>query len=140
ASKYSSWNGYEKTLFRFFFIYFFIQAVPLDWKYFKTAFSINWLDLHYGDFFNLARYYPQFIEGQNYLNWIIVAIIAVFGTAIWTFVDTKRTEYNTLYYWLRVIVRYRLAVGIIAYGLIKFFPLQAPIPSISNLNTNYGDF
>jgi len=39
-----------------------------------------------------------------------------------------------------VIVRYRLAFLLIAYGFIKLFPLQMPYPSLSNLLTNYGDF
>ncbi|MDB5120030.1 MAG: hypothetical protein JWN56_1248 [Sphingobacteriales bacterium] len=134
-----AWNDYEKIGFRFFFIYFFIQTVPFDWKYYKTLTSINWLHLHYGDIFDLSRYYPQFIAGQNYLNWLIVAGIALIGTAIWSALDKSKKEYSHLYYWLRVIVRYRLAAGVIAYGFLKFFPLQSPLPSISNLNTNYGD-
>ena len=48
-------------------------------------------------------------------------------------------EYNQLYYWLRVALRYRLAAALIAYAFIKVFPMQMPEPSISNLNTNYGD-
>jgi hypothetical protein len=136
------WKGYEKIAFRFFFIYFFIQAVPLDWKYFSQLFSINWGSLHYGDIFNLAHYAPHFYQdSQSYANWAIVALIALIGTAAWTLADRNKTkEYSVLYYWIRVIVRYRLAIGIIAYGIIKFFPLQAPYPSISNLNTAYGDF
>ncbi|MFT4031968.1 MAG: DoxX family protein, partial [Siphonobacter sp.] len=52
----------------------------------------------------------------------------------------NRDEYNQLYYGLRVLIRYRLAAGILAYGFLKFFPEQAPLPSLSHLNTNYGDF
>ncbi|WP_242689132.1 DoxX family protein [Pedobacter sp. SYSU D00535] len=132
-------NAVEKLVFKFAFLYFFIQAVPLDWKFYKTLFSINWLELHYGDIFNLTRYYPQFIEGQSYLNWLIVAAIAAIGAGIWSFLDKKSRDYNTLYYYLRVIARYRLALGVIGYGFLKFYPLQSPLPSISNLNTNYGD-
>jgi hypothetical protein len=133
------WKGYEKILFRFFFLYFILQAVPLDCKYYQKLFSIQWLDLKYGDIFNLSRYFPQFIEGQTYLNWAIIAAIALVGTITWSLLDKKTKSYHALYYWLRVIVRYRLAIGIIAYGFIKLFPQQAPLPSISNLNTNYGD-
>ncbi|CCH52829.1 hypothetical protein BN8_01862 [Fibrisoma limi BUZ 3] len=137
----SEWRGYETLLFRFFFIYLFIQAVPLDWTYYRDLFAIDWTNLQYRDIFYLARYQPKFFDGpDSFANWAVVALIAVVGTAIWTYRDGSRRDYTTLYYWLRVIVRYRLAVGILAYGFIKFFPMQAPYPSISNLNTNYGDF
>ncbi|MCW3107353.1 MAG: hypothetical protein JWQ09_1859 [Segetibacter sp.] len=136
-----AWKGYEKVLFRFFFIYLLIQALPLDWKYFQSIFSVNWLHADYGDIFNLTRYSPKFFAGTlTYANWVIVGLVALAGTAVWTARDKKSKEYNALYYWLRVIVRYRLAIGLIAYGFIKLFPLQAPLPSISNLNTHYGFF
>jgi hypothetical protein len=134
------WSNAEMVVFRISFIYFFLLAVPLDWKYYKTVFSINWLDLHYGDFFKMAHYFPNFFGGNSALNLIILLVIAVIGGLIWGQVDKEKKEYNALYYWIRVIVRYRLALGLIAYGLIKFFPLQSPLPSISNLNTQYGDF
>jgi hypothetical protein len=49
---------------------------------------------------------------------------------IWTFVDSKRNpvpqEYNNLYYWLRVIVRYLAGIGIIGFGFTKLLPIQMP--------------
>jgi hypothetical protein len=136
------WKGYEKIAFRFFLIYFFIQVVPLDWLYYKQVFAIDWAHLRYKDIFVLAHYMPQFIGGpQSFISWGIVAALAAAGTIAWTIVDRNRTSaYPNLYYWIRTIVRYRLAIGVIAYGFIKVFPLQSPYPSISNLNTNYGDF
>jgi hypothetical protein len=148
----TQWKGYEKLAFRFFFIYFLVQAVPLDWLYYKQVFAINWGHLKYSDIFLLAHYMPQFIAGaQSFAGWGIVAVIAAMGTFTWTVIEGKLSPdksggpgggptYNNLYYWIRAIVRYRLAIGVIAYGFIKVFPLQSPYPSLSNLNTNYGDF
>lgn len=136
----SEWSGVEKTAFRIAFIYFFLLAVPLDWKYYKTIFSINWLNLHYRDFFNLAHYSPEFFGQNTWLNLVALLLFAIIGGLVWSSADKEKKEYNALYYWIRVVVRYRLAIGLIAYGLIKFFPLQSPLPSISNLNTQYGDF
>jgi hypothetical protein len=138
----NAWNPYEKIVFRFFFIYFILQAFPLDWKYYRSIFSIDWNHLNYGDIFSLARYAPSFFgPEQIYADWGILAGLALAGTVLWTALERgKRFDYDTLYYYLRVVVRYRLALGIIAYGLIKVFPIQAPYPSLSNLNTNYGDF
>ena len=137
----AAWSPFEKALFRAAFIYFTIQSIPLDWKYYRRAFQIDWFNLSYGDIFDLARYQPRFFGDQDtFANWLVVLVIAIAGAVVWGNRDKDRKEYNQLYYWLRVIVRYRLAAGLIAYGFIKFFPLQAPLPSISNLNTAYGDF
>ncbi|OQP42849.1 hypothetical protein A4H97_11885 [Niastella yeongjuensis] len=142
APNINQWKGYEKIAFRFFFLYFLLQVVPLDWLYYQQVFAINWAHLKYSDIFLLAHYMPQFIAGaQSFAGWGIVAAIAALGTIVWTVADSNRTAaYNNLYYWIRAIVRYRLAIGVIAYGFLKVFPLQSPYPSLSNLNTSYGDF
>lgn len=135
------WSEKEKTIFRFFFLFFVLQALPLSADLFKTVFGVNWFHISYGDIFNLTRLSAKFIPGtDSFINWVIVAVLAIIGAVAWGRSKYSSQDYNTLYYWLRAIVRYRLAIGIIGYGFIKFFPLQAPFPSISNLNTNYGDF
>jgi len=127
--------------FRFFFIYFFLQVVPLDWKYYRELFSIDWTHLRYGDIFNLVHYSPAFFSGQQgYADWVLIAGIAAAGTLLWGLGRRTKDNYDDLYYWIRVLVRYRLAAAIIAYGFVKLFPVLAPYPSLSNLNTNYGDF
>lgn len=142
---------YEKAIFRVVFIYFLLQALPLDWKFYSYLFSVNWLHLQYQDIFNLAHYTTRFSAGEaGYADWGILLLIAVVGGVIWTVRDSKQqlssssvTQQHTddkLYYWLRVILRYRLALALLAYGFIKFFPLLAPYPSISLLNTPYGHF
>lgn len=135
----SQWSGKEKIVLRFFILYFIIQVVPLDWKFYRDLFSINLAELSFYDLFKLTKYAPQFFSLTGYSNWGVAAVLAAIGTLIWG--NLKREfDYNTLYYGLRVILRYRLAIGIIAYGFIKLFPLQMPYPSLSNLHTNYGDF
>ncbi|MES2810132.1 MAG: DoxX family protein, partial [Bacteroidota bacterium] len=135
------WSEREKAIFRFFFLFFIIQALPLSADIGKAIFGANWLHLNYGDIFNITRLSAKFIPGiDSFVNWIIVAAIALIGALAWGKSKYAKQDYNKLYYWLRVVVRYRLAIGIIGYGFIKLFPLQAPFPSISNLNTAYGDF
>ncbi|UFH56830.1 DoxX family protein [Spirosoma sp. KNUC1025] len=136
-----AWSRAERTAFRFAFLYFLIQAVPLSGRFYHDLFTIDWGAFYYRDLFDLSHYAPHFFGPvDTFANWAVVAIIALVGTIVWTLRDQKRTNYPELYYWLRVVLRYRLAIGIIAYGFIKLFPLQAPLPSISNLNTPYGDF
>lgn len=147
----NTWKPYEKAAFRFFFVYFVLQAVPLDWKFYRYLFSINWFNLKFGDIFNISRYTPQFFHQETTVNfwglntisdWLVLVLIAAVFAIAWPWIGKRKPlkiSYDDLYYSLRVILRYRLAIGVIAYGLIKFFPMQAPYPSLSNFNTNYGD-
>lgn len=141
------WKVYESVLFRFLFAYFLLQVVPVDWKFYERLHQINWLQLGLTDLFNISRYTRQIVETptstdfwgiHTFTDWAIIALIALVVAIVWSLVD-KRTQYDRLYYILRVIVRYRLAIGVIAYGFLKLFPLQSPYPALSTLNTNYGD-
>lgn len=137
-----AWTNFEKIIFRFFFLYFTIQLLPLDGSFFQQLSAIRWTQLQYGDIFNLTHYMPRFFSGApSYVNWVFIALIALTGAAAWTYFDRGRTNiYTTWYYWLRVLLRYRLSIGLLAYGFLMLFPVQAPFPSISNLNTAYGEF
>ena len=115
------WQPYENALFRFVFLYFGIQLLPIDGRFFQNLLDTNGGYSRY--VFNLSRYAPHFFVIQDtFLNWLVVAIIAVVGAVIWTVRTKATTNYTRLYYWLRVALRYRLAIGLIAYGFIKLFP------------------
>lgn len=136
----SGWNRYEKIAFRFSFLYFVLLALPLDWNYYGDLLSRDWSSLHVSNLFYAARYTPEFFSDVPvFLDWAVIAAIALAGTFVWGVIEPERKDYNKLYYWLRVLIRYRLAAALLAYGFIKFFPQQMPWPSVSNLNTNYGD-
>jgi hypothetical protein len=140
-----AWKGYEKVLFRIAFIFFIIMSIPTTPDWYKNLFNIDWFHLHYRDLYDIARFQPSFgrATGQwllGYGDWIVALAVATFGGAIWTLLDRKKTEYNNLYYWLRVIVRYRAGIGIIGFGFTKLFPVQMPYPSLGLLNTDFGDF
>lgn len=148
AHTFKQWKSSEKILFRIAFIYLMLQALPLDWKYYRNIFRADWTHLHYSTLFYIARYTPQiFSSNENggwglatLQDWAVILLLAVTGGLVWTYYDNKRKEYNDLYYLLRMVLRYRLAIAIVAYGFVKVFPLQLPYPSISLKNTNYGDF
>lgn len=76
----------------------------------------------------------------DYADWGIAFLIGVAGGLIWTLFDRKSTAYPLLYYWIRVVVRYRAGIGIIGFGFTKLFPTQMPYPSLGLLNSNFGDF
>jgi hypothetical protein len=76
----------------------------------------------------------------DYTDWGIALLIGIAGALIWTLFDRKSKSYNLLYYWIRVVVRYRAGIGIIGFGFTKLFPTQMPYPSLGLLNSNFGDF
>ena len=137
------WSTWTKLAFRVAFIFFALLILPLDWKFWRQLFSLHLL--HYQDLFQLTAYSPQFISTPkwgiaSYANWGLILIVALLVGLVWSFVDRKREEYDDLYYWLRVALRYRLAIGMIGYGVLMLARLLFASPTLSDLNTNYGDF
>lgn len=149
----TQWPNYQRIAFRIAFIFFVCISIPNGAEWYKHVFTIDWTNLHYRDLYDIARFgsginffgntlFGSTLEG--YANWIITLLVAIAGGVLWTVIDRRRqpepTEYNKLYYWLRVIVRYRAGIGIIGFGFTKLLPVQMPYPSIGLLNTDFGDF
>ncbi|MBW8685709.1 hypothetical protein [Chitinophaga rhizophila] len=148
ASPVRPWPVYQRVAFRIAFIFFVIMSIPTSWNWYTHLFTMDWVHLKYRDVYDIARFQPNLwnITSESgrwgiasYASWLAALGIAVAGAVIWSLID-RRKEYNILYYWLRVIVRYRAGIGIIGFGYTKLFPVQMPYPSISNLHTNFGDF
>jgi hypothetical protein len=147
------WKSYQKIAFRIASIFFVAISIPNNAEWYQHVFSIDWTRLHYRDLYDIARFgsginfFGNTLFGNplhGYANWIITLLVAVAGGLVWTFIDSRREQpaqaYNDLYYWLRVIVRYRAGIGIIGFGFTKLLPVQMPFPSLGLLNTNFGDF
>jgi len=142
----AQWSRSQLVLFRIVFLFLLLLTIPLDWHYYVRIFSKNPLHLHFQDLFQLTNYVPRFVSFSNwgwasYAGWGIALIVAFVGAIIWGTAEKQpAVNYEQLYYWLRVIVRFRLAIGLIGYGVIKLFPVQIPYPTLSDLHTAYGDF
>lgn len=137
------WKLYEKVLFRIFFIYALIYTIPLDPAYYKKVWGIVWSKFKFQDIDSISNYSPRLHEnlrGQDLTGFVLGLLIATGIAIVWSFLDRKRKDYHVLYYWFRVVLRYKLAIVIFFYGFIKVFPQQMPYPSLSHLNTNLGDF
>ena len=102
-----NWSKPLQFLFRLVFVYFLVQIIPVDPKFYTRYSHDNFPGLHYGDIFNLAHYYPSWFSGfPTFADWIIYLLIAFISAFIWTMIDkNKSREYNNLYYWLRVILK-----------------------------------
>jgi hypothetical protein len=136
------WKSYQKIAFRIAFIFFILMTIPENPGWYTQWFRFDWTSLHYRDLYDIARYQPSFIRGAGfygYAEWLVLLGVSIAGGLIWTVLDKKRAEYNVLYYWLSVIVRYRAAIGIIGFAFTKVLPVQMPYPSTGILNTNFGD-
>ena len=142
------WNNTTVTVFRFVFIFLLLLTIPLDPAYYARILSIDVFHLHFQDLFQLTNYVPRLLHISSwgiasYAGWGIAAVAALIGTAVWPLAEKNQSgerNYDQLYYWLRVIIRYRLALALIGYGVIKLIPVQIPAPTLSDLNTAYGSF
>lgn len=146
------WREYQRILFRVAFLFFISLSIPNSVEWYRQLIALDWTSLHYRDLYDIARFgsginfFGNTIFGNpllGYANWVITLGISIAGGLVWTFIvkkrGTERKEYNTLYYWLRVVVRYRAGIGIIGFGFTKLLPTQLPYPSLGILNTNFGD-
>src|SRR6476620_9899868 len=140
------WRPWQKVAFRISFIFFVIMSIPTGAEWWDRTFKLDWFHPNYRDVYDIARFLPDmpFVNHYqkgfwSYNDWFIILGIAIFGGVIWTILDNKKKEYNRLYYWLRVIIRYRAGIGMVGFGMQKVFPVQMAYPPISILNAPFGD-
>jgi len=145
--KSSTWSLTEIFIFRLGLIFFIILFIPYDLNLYH---SLNGGGFSFQNLFQIATYRTSFISEslyvgnhlEGYYNWLIALLLALVGAIVWGFLKREQPikEYNQLYYWLRVALRYRLALAIIFTGVVKLFPIQIPEPTLSDFHTPYGNF
>lgn len=151
--KQMGWSQTEKISFRTAFLFFVAMALPNNVDWYRDLIALDWMNLHYRDVYDIARFgsgltlFGNTLFGHplaGYAPWVVTLGVALVGGLFWTaLVRGRRADpahYNRLYYWLRVVVRYRAGIGIIGFGFTKLLPTQLPFPSLGLLNTNVGDF
>jgi len=150
------WNALKKIAFRFIFIFFILFIVLLDWSV-NTILSYIYYNGYLSEFLDLIILWtgkrlfhiPYTIiapyDGQHndrtyvYLLYFIITVVAVLGAIIWTVLDRKRKNYQTIYYWLTAIIRYYLAFTLFLFALEKFFKMQFPDLGFYTLTESLGD-
>ena len=148
-----AWNIYQKLAFRFFMIFFLLYiffepngVLPFSYTlshiYLKPFYQlIPWLAKNV---LHLAKPVTIFTNGSgdttyDYLILLFITVLAATGMLIWSALDRKTKNYNKLYYWLCVIVRYYVAITMVAYGSFKIVKLQFPEPSLGRLLEPVGN-
>jgi uncharacterized membrane protein YphA (DoxX/SURF4 family) len=163
----TEWSGPQRFFFRFFCSFFliYIFPFPLDSFPFVTELTslnakltawytaifeaytnawhviIPWAGSH---LLHLKNPITIFTNGSGDTTYDFVLLLTYFSLAIlsaiaWSILDRRRTSYSTALYWIRVLVRYYLAINMLTYGFYKVFHLQMPFPYLTQLVQPFGD-
>ena len=147
------WRFAEKAAFRFAFILLFLFIIVFNNGAFIllaplagyiTAGLHVFIPWFAKNFLHLPQQISQFTNGSgdttyDYVVLLVITLASIAGSIIWTFTDRKRANYNRLFYWLTVIVRFYLGLMLIQYGLYKVIKTQFPFPGFYRLLSTYGE-
>ncbi|MCZ4243303.1 hypothetical protein O0955_04735 [Pedobacter sp. HCMS5-2] len=75
----------------------------------------------------------------DYISLLFFFMVSLAGCFLWSILDRSRKNYNKLYYWLIVFIRFYVAFTLILYGSIKVIKLQFPDPYLSRLLQPFGE-
>lgn len=133
------WSTPQKITFRFFFGYFVLYTLPFIDGLWHAV--IPWVG---AQVLRLSQPITTFTNGSGdtTYDYVLVGCKVVFAgmaTVVWSVLDRRRANYNTLLYWLTVLVRYYLAFVMFSYGFAKVFKTQFPYPDLRRLLQPYGD-
>ena len=70
------------------------------------------------------RVYPDSDLLSGYLQHLLELIVALVGTAVWSFLDRRRKHYRCLYGWFALYLRFCLSITLCSYGFAKVVPNQ----------------
>ncbi len=154
------WSVPRRVLFRMVFCYWVLYAMPEPGR--SSALStipgsqflfrpyenlwhtiVPWVAVHIFHITGRAATYFRTGSGDTtlqYVNNLLYLVAALAATLIWSLFDRRRPHYRALDGWLRLLVRYTLAVTLLGYGFAKVYPLQFQPPRFGKLIEPYGDF
>src|SRR5271165_187182 len=153
ADESGGWRPSTRVAFRFVFSYFLLYifpgavgSLPADmpnndayrrmWHAIVPWVGENLLHLH-GDMTEVANGSGD--QLYDYILLLCLFVVAIVATAMWSWIDRKRRNYDQLYQWLRLFVRLTLAVAMISYGANKLYRMQFPEPPLYRFVDYYGN-
>jgi len=74
----------------------------------------------------------------DYVLILCLVITAALATVIWSLLDRKRTNYDVMYRWLRLLMRMTVAWGMLGYGIKKLIGAQFTPPTIGRQLQPFG--
>ena len=69
----------------------------------------------------------------------LVLVSAIIATVLWSVLDRRRTNYDTLHKWFRTFIRFALSAQMLYFGMVKVIPTQFPAPSLLTLVAPVGN-
>ncbi len=148
----SNWNFSSKLIFRFLVAYIFLYAfpfplnyIPLAGEFIQETIGGIWepLVIFTGkQFFGLEITNVMTGSGDttfDYMQSLVFLVLSIIACLIWTILDRKRPNYDKLYFYLEIFVRYFLAAILISYGFAKIFKTQFPMPGPYRLTQPIGE-
>src|SRR5688572_13475981 len=81
-------------------------------------------------------------SGDQVFDWVQVVMllsVALFGALFWMFFDRTRRNERIAAEVVRIVIRYRLGITMLGYGMTKILGEQMPAPSIHRLLQPYGE-
>ena len=149
----NQWPVWQLILFRFAFVFFGLYIIIQNngafpfWDVLMTYpteglhLFIPWVAK---TFLSLKEPITVFTNGSGdttYDNVIVLTIfvISIFSMIIWSVLDRNRQNYDQLYAWLLVGIRFYVGLMLINYGMVKVFKMQFSSPGPYRLLQSYGD-
>jgi hypothetical protein len=150
------WKIWEKFTFRFLFLFLGLYLLSFELFYFLETFHfvkdssivykpfekpLYWLDQH----FYHTGYDPKLhasVPSDNHFGvvfYITIVILFLILASAWSIIDRHKSNYNKLYYWFRIYIRYMVALIMIVYGIGKLIPVQMPYPDVTELLKPMGE-
>lgn len=150
-----NWSSGKILVFYFLFSYSFLYAFPqvldglippLDFvleKYYQA--QENLLSFIGDAVFKLGYYEPNYNSGSGdqpffYVKLLVLIVVSVIVALTWFSIKRSSKIAERLYNFLRVYLRYFLAVILLSYGIGKIFPSQMPELTPIQLTQPYGQF
>lgn len=146
-----AWSPAKRFLFRFGFSYLLLYILPfplsaLPWvgtslaKPYKALWDalVPWVG---SQVFHVNITIRPNGSGDTTYNCVQVfayLILALAAALVWTLLDRRRPGYERLHEWLRVYVRFYLAMTMFSYGVVKVIQLQFPSPGLDRLLQPFG--
>ena len=142
------WSFSEKIIVRFFtvFVFLFIISFSFPHNYLPDAGKFvaplfePLVKLSANTVFGINHYTSHLVSDSTdlYVHVFNLFILSLVFCIIWSFLDKKRKNYDSLFYWLLVVARYYLALQLFVYGFNKVFKWQFYLPEPNTLYTPLG--
>jgi hypothetical protein len=134
----AEWNLATRIAFRFVFAYFVLYAFPYQAPLEQV---VPWVGSH---ILHLSHAITVFHNGSgdttyHYVEVLCFLVVATVATFTWSLLDRKRDNYERLFQWLRLGIRFVLGMTMLGYGAAKVMQSQMPAPSLSRLLEPYGE-